>query len=77
MTKIAIVNKTVHCPRCGPVTMKYRQNQFFADEFDTMIDSSCDKILNYGACQLAASAKTHGHPIHSELQACPVISTLK
>ncbi len=75
-------NKTVPkakqfaCPKCNRnVTFKYLEIQFSSDEVSA-IGTALDKITNYGQCQVAAQAKIPNHPIHNEMQDCPVYQAL-
>lgn len=76
-TKTVVKDKQFACDKCNRnVTFRYVENQYFADEFDEPIDKSVDRVLDYGQCQVAAEANIPKHPIYSEMQECPVYTSL-
>jgi hypothetical protein len=75
--KTVIKSKQFDCPKCNRnVTFRYREIYHFADEFVEPVDKSIDRILDYGRCQIAAEAKIPNHPIHGEIQDCPIYQVL-
>ncbi|MCA1638470.1 MAG: hypothetical protein LC768_09090, partial [Acidobacteria bacterium] len=69
--------KQLLCSKCNRnVAFRYYERQFFADEIEEPVSKVVDEIIDYGQCQLAAEATIPRHPIHSEIQECPVYQAL-
>lgn len=75
--KTTIESQNFNCEKCEQqVTFRLRVLHFGNDETDSYA-STVDRILDYGKCALAAQAKIPGHPLHSDVEGCPVYKNLK
>ena len=75
--KTVIETKQFSCPKCERnVTFRYVEKQFFANEFNYPLAKSFDKMIDYGQCQIANSAKVPKHPVVGEMDECPSYQAL-
>jgi hypothetical protein len=75
---ISIEPREYNCDRCGLIRASVEIVRHFSDEgHDLSPDREIvARVHGYGSCQVAASAAVPGHPVLSELSACPVFSEL-
>ena len=72
MTQRTVIKEEQYaCPKCmRNVTFRYEEIQFGSDEIP-LIGAVKDKVISYGQCEVAEQARVPGHPVVSEIQACP------